>query len=152
MVVRFNFVQDDEIQGIDVTVKARNKNEAVKALLMELQAIAKRTTFGRAFLEKYGINLDDVILVMRDGRYVTARTAEGKHTIREALIHVEERLDPVWFVRISQSEIINLKHVKRWNFVGGGIVQIEMQNNITCYASRRFTSRLRERLSKGRTA
>lgn len=152
MMIRYRFVQDDTVQDIDVTVRAEAKNKTVKAFLAELQAIVDRSTCGQAFMETYGIYPDDVITVMRDGRYVTARTTAGEHTIKEALIYVEEKLDPQWFVRISQSEIINLKHVKRWNFVGGGIVQIEMKNNITCYASRRFTSRIRDRLRKGRTA
>lgn len=146
MMIRYRFVQDDTVQDIDVTVRAETKNKTVEAFLSELQAIVDRSTCGQAFMETYGIYPDDVITVMRDGRYVTARTMAGEHTIKEALIYVEEKLDPQWFVRISQSEIINLKYVKRWDFVGGGIVQIEMKNNITCYASRRFTSRIRDRL------
>ncbi len=150
MAVRFSFVQDDTVQGIDVTVRAKEKNETVEALLSKLRTASEHSAYGRIFMEKYGIHLNDVIVVMRGGRYVTARTAESEHVIRDALTRVEEELDPVWFVRISQSEIINLKYVKRWDFVGGGIIQIEMQNNIICYASRRFASHIRDTLRKGR--
>lgn len=151
MAIRFRFVQDDTVQGIDVTVRAGEKNQTVEALLSKLQAVAERSAYGQAFAEKYGINLNDVILVVRGGRYVTARTVAGEHVIKDALMRVEEKLDPVWFVRISQSEIINLKYVKRWDFVGGGIIQIEMHSNIICHASRRYASQVRETLRKGRT-
>jgi DNA-binding LytR/AlgR family response regulator len=148
MNIRFSFVRDEKIQGIEVTVRAANRNEYVETLLSELQEIAQRPINLRSFLDTYGININNVVLLMRDGRYVTAKTTTAEHVIKDALIHVEEQLDPAWFVRISQSEIVNLKYVKSWNFVGGGIVQIDMQNDIICYASRRYTARIRDRLRK----
>jgi DNA-binding LytR/AlgR family response regulator len=150
MDVRFSFVRDTTIQGIEVTVRAKEKNTDVETLLSELQTIAQRPTDLRSFLNKYGININDVVLLMRDGRYVTAKTTTAEHVIKDALIRVEEQLDPTWFVRISQSEIINLRYVKSWNFVGGGTVKIDMQNNSVCYASRRYTARIRDILRKGR--
>ena len=87
---------------------------------------------------------------MRDGRYVTAKALDGDHVVRDALVRVEADLDPAWFVKISQSEIINLRHVKRWDFVGGGIIQIRAENGIICHTSRRYAAHIRNILMKGR--
>ncbi len=150
MDVRFSFVQDDTVSGIDVIVRAREKNEAVRELLSKLSAVSVRSAYGNAFAETYDISINDIILVVRGGRYVTAKTITGDRIIKDALVRIEEKLDPVWFVRISQSEIINLKYVKKWDFVGGGIIQINMENEIICHASRRYASHIRDTLRKGR--
>ncbi|NLJ70840.1 MAG: LytTR family transcriptional regulator [Clostridiaceae bacterium] len=102
------------------------------------------------FSEKYHINTSSIILIMRDGRYVTAKTVGGDYTIKDTLTRVEESLDPAWFVRISQSEIINLKYLKNWDFVGGGIIQVKMEHGIVSYTSRRYAKQIREIFLKRR--
>ncbi|MGI6249403.1 MAG: LytTR family DNA-binding domain-containing protein [Acutalibacteraceae bacterium] len=150
MNVRFRFLEDDTVDGIEVIVRAKNKDPQVEALLVKLAEDSKELIPGHAFNEKYGINIDDVIHLMRDGRYVTATTVDGEHIIKDALSQTEELLDPVWFVRISQSEIINLRYLEHWDFVSGGFIQIRMEKGIICYTSRRYTTQIREKILKRR--
>jgi DNA-binding LytR/AlgR family response regulator len=150
MDVRFRFVEDDTVDGIEITVRAKNVDNQVDALLSKLSQNAKKLLVGQAFYEKYNINLDDVILLMRDGRYVTAVTVNGDHIIKDALSRTEELLDPIWFMRISQSEIVNLKYLEHWDFVSGGFIQITMANGNKCYTSRRYTKQIREKIQKRR--
>jgi DNA-binding LytR/AlgR family response regulator len=150
MDVRFRFVEDDAVDGIEVTVRAKSRSNQVEALLSKLSEDAKELLSGQAFYDKYNIDIDDVILLMRDGRYVTVVTIDGDHIIREALSQAEELLDPVWFVRISQSEIINLKYLEHWDFVSGGFIQVRMENGTKCYTSRRYTKQIREKIQKRR--
>ncbi|HQA97815.1 MAG TPA: LytTR family DNA-binding domain-containing protein [Clostridia bacterium] len=150
MGIRFRFIQDDTAEGLDITIRAKEKNAQVEALLKTLSEVSEKSACEQAFMEKHGIPLGSVILVMRDGRYVTAKMLDGDFIIRDALVRVEADLDPVWFVKISQSEIINLRYVKRWDFVGGGIIQIQAENGIVCHTSRRYAAHIRKILTKGR--
>jgi DNA-binding LytR/AlgR family response regulator len=149
--IKFRFIQDDALGGdIEITVRAAEKNERVEKLLSVLSEHSGQMISCHLLSEKYDINTSDIILVMRDGRYVTAKTVGGDHIIKDALARVEENLDPAWFVRISQSEIINLKYLKNWDFVGGGIIQVKMENGIVSYTSRRYAKQIRETLLKRR--
>ena len=149
--VKLRFIQDDALGGhIEITVCAAEKNERVDKLLSVLSELSKQLASGQQFSEKYHINSADIILIMRDGRYVTAKTVRGDYTIKDALTHVEESLDPAWFVRISQSEIINLKFLKNWDFVGGGVIQVKMEHGIVSYTSRRYAKQIREMFLKRR--
>jgi DNA-binding LytR/AlgR family response regulator len=149
MGVKFRFIQDDALgRDIEITVRAAEKNERVEKLLSLLSENSEWLISGQQLSEKYDINASDIILVMRDGRYVTAKTVRGDYIIKDALTRVEECLDPMWFVRISQSEIINLKYVKSWDFVGGGIIQVKMDHGIVSYTSRRYAKQIRETLKK----
>lgn len=150
MKIRFRFIQDEAIDGIEVVIRAKGKNDEVEALLSKLSSEQNRVISASTLSQEYDIITEDIILVMRDGRYLTARTLSGDYVIKDTLANVEELLDPAWFVKISQSEIINLMYVKRWDFVGGGVIQIEMKNDIICYTSRRYAVRIRKILTKGR--
>jgi len=150
MGIRFRFVQDEAIEGIDVIIIAKEKNDEVEALLSKLSSDQNQVVSASTLSQEHNIITEDIISVMRDGRYLTAKTLSGDYIIKDTLAHIEELLDPTWFVKISQSEIINLKYVKRWDFVGSGVVQIEMKNEITCYTSRRYAAYIRKILIKGK--
>ena len=151
MGVNFRFIQDDTLGGyIEVTVRAAEKNERVEKLLSVLSEQSGQLVYNQLFSEKYHINTSEIILIMRDSRYVTAKTIGGDYTIKDALTRVEEILDPAWFVRISQSEIINLKYLKNWDFVGGGVIQVKMEHGIVSYTSRRYAKQIHEMFLKRR--
>jgi|BioPla2DNA2_1021312.scaffolds.fasta_scaffold19647_4 DNA-binding LytR/AlgR family response regulator len=149
--VRIQFIEDDKLgEDIEITVRAAERNKRAKKLLAALSNHSNQLTLSQLFQEKYHLNASRIILIMRDGRYVTAKTAEGDYTIKDALARVEELLDPAWFVRISQSEIINLKYLKKWDFVGGGIIKVKMEHDIVSYASRRYAKKIHEMFLKRR--
>lgn len=151
MDVRIYFIEADELgEDIEITVRAAERNKRAKNLLSALSKHSKQLTSSQLFQEKYHLNVSRIILIMRDGRYVTAKSVDGDFTIKDTLTHVEELLDPAWFVRISQSEIINLKYLKKWDFVGGGIIKVKMEQDIVSYASRRYAKKIREMFLKRR--
>jgi len=147
--VKFCFIQDDALgEDIEIIVRAADKDERVKKLLFVLSENSGQQISGQLLSENDHIKTSDIILVMRDGRYVTAKTVAGDYVVKDALTRVEESLDPAWFVRISQSEIINLKYLKNWDFVGGGVIQVKMENGIVSYTSRRYAKQIHETLKR----
>lgn len=149
MGIKIRFIQVDTLdKDIEIEVRAAEKNERVEELLSVISENFEQNISGQLLSEQYDVKISDIILVMRDGRYVTAKTVDGDYIIKDALTRVEERLDPAWFVRISQSEIINLKYLKNWDFVGGGIIQVKMENGIETYTSRRYAKQIHETLKR----
>jgi len=94
--------------------------------------------------------MNDIIILSKSGRFISVKTINGEYVLNEPLYQIEAKLNPTWFVKISQSEIVNLKYVKKWSFEGGGIIQIEMVSGIKSYTSRRYTKRIREILRGGK--
>jgi two-component system, LytTR family, response regulator len=71
----------------------------------------------RRFLVKsagrvYAVRVDDVESLEAAGHYVELRTAAATHLVRDSIAAVEQRLDPVRFVRIHRSAIVNVDKVK----------------------------------------
>ncbi len=50
---------------------------------------------------------------------------------------LEEKLDKQSFLRISRSDIINLKHVKNFDLSFTGTISVHLVNGDTVYVSRR---------------
>lgn len=56
---------------------------------------------------------------------------------------MEERLNSNYFIRISNSEIINLKKVKNFDLSFTGTICVELMNGTTTYVSRRYVSKMK---------
>lgn len=78
-----------------------------------------------------------------DGK-VYATTRNGDYPLRLRLYEVELRLDKRWFVRISNSEIVNLKQVKGFDLSLAGTIRVSLSNGTTTYVSRRYVSKIKE--------
>lgn len=85
----------------------------------------------------------NLIRVYANAGKVFAVTDKGEYTIRLRLYEMEERLNSNQFVRISNSEIINLKKVKNFDLRFTGTICVELVNGTTTYVSRRYDSKIK---------
>ena len=77
---------------------------------------------------------------------VFAETSKGNYLLRLRLYEVEERLEKLSFVRISNSDIINLKKVKSFDLSFVGTICITLSNGTVTYVSRRTVSKIKKLL------
>lgn len=75
---------------------------------------------------------------------VIAETSCGEYTLRLRLYELEERLDRHLFARISNSEIINLKKVKRFDLSFSGTICVTLSNGSVTYVSRRYVPKIKQ--------
>ncbi len=75
---------------------------------------------------------------------VFASTNKGEYILRLRLYEIEDRLNPFQFVRISNSEIINLKKVKNFDLSFTGTICVELINGTTTYVSRRYVKKIKK--------
>lgn len=86
----------------------------------------------------------DLIRVYANSGKVFAVTPKGEYFLRLRLYEMEERLNPDRFVRISNSEIINLKKVKSFDLSITGTICVQLSNGTVTYVSRRYVSKLKK--------
>src|SRR3712207_5461706 len=77
---------------------------------------------------------------------VFAETNRGEFIVRMRLYELEEILEDSYFVRISNSEIINLKKVKGFDLRFTGTICVTLLNGTVTYVSRRFVSKIKKLL------
>jgi two-component system LytT family response regulator len=107
------------------------------------------------YLERFLVKVDertfpvpvqDVRWLESEGNYLVLHTAQGKHTVRESLGSVEERLDPARFVRIHRSVIVALDQIKEMQpwFAGDQVLILKDGTKLRVSRTRRaaLTARL----------
>lgn len=87
---------------------------------------------------------NDLIRIFSCNNKVFALTNNGEYLLRFRLYEMEERLDPSQFVRISNSEIINLKKVKNFDLNFTGTICVKLINGAVTYVSRRYVSKIKK--------
>ena len=72
-----------------------------------------------------------------------AVTAKGEYVLRRRLYELEEQLAGSSFVRISNSEMINLKKVEHFDLSFTGTIYVKLSNQTSTYVSRRYVSKIK---------
>lgn len=90
----------------------------------------------------------DVLRFYAEDKGVSAQLADGRVcAARLRLYELEERLDGHTFVRISHSEIVNLKRVTALDLSFSGTIKMTLADGAAvCYVSRRYVKKIKEAL------
>lgn len=86
----------------------------------------------------------EILRIYASGGKVFAVTDVGEFTLRLRLYELEERLDKGSFVRISHSEIVNLRRVKNFDLSYAGTIRVTLSNGDTAFVSRRYISKIKQ--------
>lgn len=137
---------DPSLQDITVTVRAPARTEELDALLARLAAedgpLPGFRPDGTAAL----LDLNDILRFYGEDKEVRAETLEGAYTVRLRLYELEARLDRCRFVRISHSEIVNLRQVTALDLSLTGTIRMTLTGGAACYVSRRYVKKIKEAL------
>lgn len=90
------------------------------------------------------LNPAELIRIYANTGKVFAVTDKGEYTLRLRLYEIEGRLNPHQFVRISNSEIINLNRVNNFDLSFTGTICVKLSNGTMTYVSRRYVSKIRK--------
>lgn len=86
----------------------------------------------------------NIYRVLASNGKVIAETSHGEYSMRLRLYEAEQRLDNHFFVRISNSEIINLKKVKGFDLSFAGTICVTLSNGTVTYVSRRYVAKIKQ--------
>ena len=90
------------------------------------------------------ISPDDIIRIYAKDKKVFTVTEKKTYLMKLPLYKIEDYLNGKNFVRISNSEIINLDKTKNFDFKYLGTISCEMDNGDVCFVSRRAMKKVRE--------
>ena len=126
-----------------VVILTDQMTEEVNAILRMLSESEQKLIAG--FRDDTAAVLDekDILRIYAANGKVFAVLSSGEYTLRMRLYEAEERLKQHNFIRISNSEIINLKKVRNFDLSFTGTVCVVLSDGSKTYASRRYVTRLK---------
>ncbi len=142
---------DEAIETLTVIIKNRERNDDVEGVINAIQTYAdKKQPMIQAYFKGSVVMLPQrqIFRVYIVNRKIMIQTSERLYEVRKNLRDLEEVLDQESFIRISQSEILNIKRVKNFDFSSTGTIGVELENGEKTYVSRRRVKEIKAVLSK----
>ncbi|MCM1039224.1 MAG: LytTR family transcriptional regulator [Ruminococcus sp.] len=135
---------DDSYVEPKIIIMTAAVTEEIRHIMKKLSEDAPQIISGIKDDKVEVLELTDLVRIYANTGKVYAVTTKGEYTLRRRLYELEERLDVKSFVRISNSEIINLKKVDHFDLSFTGTICVKMTNGDVTYVSRRYVSRIKK--------
>ena len=144
--MRIEIQIDKECGEPKILIVTNQVTEEINELMRKLSSEAPQMLVGFMEDQAEPVSPDEIIRVYAASGKVYAVTENKEYALRLRLYEAEKKLDRKYFVRISQSEIINLKKVKRFDLSFTGTIGVLMSDGTTSYASRRYVAKIKQLL------
>lgn len=135
---------DDSCMEPKVIILTAFMTEEVNKIVQKLSGNSPQILSGSRDEKIEVLEPSELVRIYAANSKVFAVTDKGEYTLRLRLYEVEERLNPNQFVRISNSEIINLKKVRNFDLSFNGTICVELANGTSTFASRRYVARIKK--------
>lgn len=136
---------DKSFETVEIQVCSNELTAQVKQLVEDISAFVNEDISGTDFRgEKVLLPLKDILRFYTENQKVMAQNTGGIYSIQEKLYELEERLDAGQFFRISKSEIVNLKKIKRLDMSVTGTIKVILADGTETYTSRRNVTKLKQ--------
>lgn len=144
--MQIEFRLDPECREPRLIILADKLDDEINALIKKLSTEQPKHIAGFNDSTVTMLHHDDIYRVFSADGKVYAETQSQKYTLRLRLYEMEQRLESAPFVRISNSELINLNKVRCFNLSFVGTIRVTLSNGTVTYVSRRFVSKIKHKL------
>ena len=140
---------DRSVEEVEVLITAQEQSRTVNALYKHIVEFDKKSletlTAYKDDIAKI-VNVADVFRIYTGNQKVYIQTHQGEYAIRYRLYELEAALDKKQFLRISNSEIVNIKKIRDIDLSIIGWICIRFEDNTQTYVSRRYIPKIKKSL------
>ncbi len=141
------FKQEPKQDDIGILFTASEMDEEVVSLMERVRdPISHTITAYDSCNRLHSLKEDEIIRFSADGKSVKITSDQGEFTLKTSMREIEHALHPLFFMRTSRYDIINLQKVEHFDFSVSGSLCIRMKNGLEIWASRRYISDIRKKL------
>ena len=136
--------------GLDEPVlilRAPMPTEEVEALALSLRAYVLPRPF-TVYRDREAVQVSRsmVLRFYAEDKGVLCQTGKGVFSVRARLYELEEELAGTRFVRVSNSEIVNLDRVTALDLTLAGTIKMTLEGGTVCWVSRRYVKKIKQAL------
>ena len=129
-----------------VVIEAAERTPEVEALARALSRQKSGMLTARQGEQAVLLAPEEVLRFYGEQKLVKVQTGTGVWTVEPRLYELEEQLDRHTFVRISHSEIVNLRKVTGLDLSLTGTICMTLEGGTKVYVSRRYVKKIKEAL------
>ena len=140
---------DSRYEEIELHVCSNALTDDVRAIVGELHEIYDYNIPGTDEAgNKRMIRRAEILSAYSEGQRVIVLTTGGRYVVRKKLYELETELGDTNFIRISKSEIVNIRKIKSLDLSITGTIRLVMKTGYETYVSRRNVAKIKEKLTK----
>ena len=129
-----------------IVIYANEVTDKLQQLINEVEKIIHETKlYGRKNDDIYPLEIEKIVRFYSEDKQIYAENNDDQFRIDKRLYELEKIL-PKNFIRISQSEIINIHYIKKLRQELSGFIKINFKNGTSTYSSRRYVKIIKEAL------
>ena len=140
-------VIDEEIEKEKIIIYAKNNNSQITEIINKITNNNDNTIIGYIESEAFILNVKDIWSFYTEDNKVYAKMSNKIYKIKYRVYEIEEMVKNFSFIRISNSEIVNIKKIESLNLGITGTVIFKFKDGSITYASRRSISKIKEYLN-----
>lgn len=137
---------DENCTETKVIIIAEKMTEEISALTARLSEGVPQTIIGFDGDELLLLEPTDIVRIYAAVGKVFAVVGNKEYLLRLRLYEAEEKLKGKNFVRISNSELINVKKAKKFDLSTVGTICVSLSNGDVTFVSRRYVTKIKKTL------
>lgn len=142
--MKIKFDIQDKYEEIEIHLCSKEKNSEILGIHEALVNLLDIKIRVHKEQEVKTVVPSQIIRIYSENKRVYIRTKEDCYQVKERLYTLEEQLKDKEFVRISNSEIVNIQQIEKLDMSHAGTIKMYMKNQDTTYVSRRYVSKIKE--------
>lgn len=138
---------DPALEEPVIVLRAPMPTAEVEELAQKLREAALPQPF-TVYTEREAVRVSRSVVLRfyAEDKGVFCQTAKGVFTVRQRLYELEEALAGTKFVRVSNSEIVNLDRVTALDLTLAGTIKMTLEGGTVCWVSRRYVKKIKQAL------
>ena len=138
----------EKYKEIEVHICNASRTKDVLGLRDLLEGMLNERIMVHRNQETKSVTTYEIVRIYSGNKKVYLRTPENTYEVRERLYSLEESLNGKGFVRISNSEIVNISQIEKLDMGYSGTIKMYMKNGDETFVSRRYVSKIKDELTK----
>ena len=86
----------------------------------------------------------EIVRIFSQNKRVYVRTKDECYEVNDRIYTLEEQLQDRGFVRISNSELVNIRQIEKLDMSYAGTIRMYLKNGDETYVSRRYMKKIKE--------
>ncbi|MCI1867920.1 LytTR family DNA-binding domain-containing protein [Bifidobacterium crudilactis] len=145
--MEIDYCQDSTADAPRVVVYARQRDAGINALLQRISLLDTRDMIqARSPDGAVILKVADIALFRSSDKQVFARFGGHDLVVRETLKMLDRNLPEHLFQRVSNSAIVNLRFLRRFDLHANGVVSATLRDETSVKVTGTYMNALRERL------
>ena len=138
---------DPDLDGPELVIRAPMPTAEVEELARRLRGERFPQPF-TVYREREAVRVSRAMVLRfyAEDKGVFCQTGKGIFTVRARLYELEEELAGTKFVRVSNSEIVNLDRVTALDLTLTGTIKMTLEGGTVCWVSRRYMKKIKQAL------